>query len=114
MGKLNVKNGTPVGSEHLCRGCRHGQFTTGYRECEVLVICTNSSPARVVPFPVYECTEFWDRGRPDYEQMERLALDFSQARRRPTPGFRDNGFARVPAIVKNDGEDDEDEAALVR
>jgi hypothetical protein len=29
MSKLNVKNGTPVGNEHLCRNCTHGQFTTG-------------------------------------------------------------------------------------
>ena len=45
MSKLKVKNGTPVGDAHLCRNCSNGQFTVGYRESEVLVICTNSSPA---------------------------------------------------------------------
>ena len=38
------------GRRHLCRNCSNGQFTVGYRESEVLVICTNSSPAlRVLP-----------------------------------------------------------------
>jgi hypothetical protein len=112
MSKLNVKNGTPVGSEHLCRGCSNGQFTIGYRESDVLVICTNSHPNRTVPFPVYECTGYQDRNRPDWEQMEKLALSFSEARRKTTLGFRENGFARVPAIIENDCEDEEDEAAL--
>jgi hypothetical protein len=111
MGKLNVKNGTPVGNEHLCRHCTHGQFTTGYRENDVLVVCTNSSPARNVPFPVHECTEFWDRNRPDWEQMEKLALSFSEGHRKPTPGFRHAGFGRVAVVVKGD---EEDEAAILR
>jgi hypothetical protein len=114
MGKVNVKNGTPVGNAHLCRSCLHGQFTTGYRETDVLVICTNSSPARLVPFPVYECTDYWDRNRPDYEEMQKLALDFSDGRRKPVRGFSAAGFAAV-ANEDDDGEDEqEDEAALAR
>lgn len=109
MGKLNVKNGTPVGSEHKCRGCVHGQFTVGYRDSDYLVICTNVNPNQVVAFPVYECTEFWDRHRPDWEQMEKLALDFSEGHRKPVPGFRGNGFARVAAVV----DDEEEEAASI-
>jgi|SRR5271157_4259491 len=111
MGKLNVKNGTPVGSEHLCRSCSNGQFTTGYRETDVLVICTNSHPNRLVPFPVYECTEYQDRLRPSWDQMEKLALCFGESRRKATPGFRGNGFARVPVIVEDDGEDENEEGA---
>ena len=38
MGKLNVKNGTPVGREHLCKRCTWGQFMTGYRESDLVVI----------------------------------------------------------------------------
>ena len=110
MAKLKLKNGTPVGNEHLCRNCTNGQFTIGYRESELLVICTNSSPARLVPFPVYECTQYWDRNRPDYEQMTKLALDFSEGRRKQTPGFRAPGFACV-TVTKTDGDEDEDEAA---
>jgi hypothetical protein len=109
MSKLKIKNGTPMGNEPLCRNCSHGQYMTGYRESEVLVICGNVAPAMVVPFPVYECTDFWDRHRPDWEQMKNLALDFSDIRRKPTQGFKQNGFGSVPVAVPD--EDDEDEAA---
>ena len=112
MGKLNVRNGTPVGNAHLCRNCTNGQFTTGYRESEVLVICTNSSPARVVPFPVHECTEFWDRNRPSYDQMDKLAINMgSNPHRKPTPGFRAAGFSSVPVVVDDDDEDEWEEVA---
>src|SRR5579863_9651903 len=106
MAKLHVKNGTPVGNAHICRNCSHGQFTIGYRESDVLVICTNSSPARPISFPVRECTEFWDRNRPGYEDMTKLALDFSEGHRKAVTGFRNSGFARIPVVVKRD--DDED------
>jgi hypothetical protein len=108
MAKIKLKNGTPVGNEHLCRNCAHGQFTTGYRESEVFVVCTNSAPAHLVPFPVYECTEFWDRHRPSYDEMTKLALDFSQGRRSPTPGFSGRGFACVTVTRTDDDELDED------
>jgi len=112
MSKLNVKNGTPVGDAHLCRNCSNGQFTVGYRESDVLVICTNSSPARQVPFPVYECTEFWDRNRPGYAEMTKLALNFSEGHRKGITGFRNSGFARSPAVATGDGDEEEDEAAI--
>ncbi|MGB0063267.1 MAG: hypothetical protein WBP85_02385 [Terracidiphilus sp.] len=110
MSKPKVKNGTPLGNVHLCRNCTNGQFTVGYRESEVLVLCTNASPALLVPFPVYECTGYWDRNRPGYEEMQKLALDFSDGRRKPIAGFRNSGFARIPVVVKCD--EDEDEAAI--
>lgn len=110
--RLNVKNGTPVGNAHLCRNCTNGQFTTGYRDSDVLVICTNSSPARVVPFPVHECTEFWDRNRPDYEQMDKLAINMGHnPHRKPTPGFRGVGFASVHGVDEDELEDELEEVA---
>jgi hypothetical protein len=114
MGKLKVKNGTPAGDVHLCRNCSNGQFTVGYRESEVLVVCTNSSPALRVPFPVYECTGFWDRNRPDYDEMTKLALDFSDGRRKPIAGFRNSGFTRVRMAAEGERENAEDEAAINR
>ena len=116
MAKQNVKNGTPAGNAHLCRNCTNGQFTTGYRESDVLVICTNSSPARLVPFPVHECTEFWDRNRPNYDEMTRLALNFSEGRRKPVRGFSQAGFLPNPqsaATNNGDGDEQEDEAARI-
>lgn len=114
MGKLNVKNGTPMGNANLCKGCTHGQVTTGYRESDVFVICTNSSPARTVPFTVHECTEFWDRRKPDWDAMQKFALNFSEeSRRKPTPGFRGSGFASVLVVEGDNEEEDEDELDAV-
>jgi hypothetical protein len=88
MGKLFVKNGTPVGNEHLCKGCYWGQFMTGYRESDLLVICVNTDPNLRVPFPVYECSEYRDRQRPDWEQMEKLAINIAPIRvSKKTRGF---------------------------
>ncbi len=112
MVHVKVKNGTPVAGPHLCRNCNWGQFTTGYRESDLFVICTNSSPARVVPFIVRECTEYQDRNRPDWEQMEKLAISLTSAvKRNATPGFRNCGFARVPIIVNDEDEDELEEVA---
>ena len=112
MARLNVKNGTPIGNEHLCRSCTHGQFTVGYRDTDVLVVCTNTSPARQIPFPVYECTEYWDRSRPSWEQMAKLALDFSDGHRKPVQGFRGNGSERVAGAGEED--DTGEEAARLK
>jgi hypothetical protein len=88
MGKLNVKNGTPVGNEHLCKGCRNGQYVTGYRESDVLVICALSNPSFVLPFVVHQCSDFEDKQKPDWEQMEKLAIQIAPARiSKKTRGF---------------------------
>lgn len=118
MAKLNVKNGTPAGNQHLCRNCRMGQFTTGYRESDVLVVCTNTSPNIVVPFIVYECTEFNDKFKPDWDQMKKLAIHIQPVRvSSKTAGFN---TVQLPQPVRKTGaaveddDQDEDEAARVR
>lgn len=88
MGKLYVKNGTPVGNEHLCKSCTWGQYTVGYRESDVLAICTNTNPNIKLPFTVYSCSEFEDKSRPDWEQMEKLAIEIAPIRvSKKTKGF---------------------------
>jgi hypothetical protein len=88
MGKLNVKNGTPVGNFHLCKNCDWSQYTTGYRESDVLVFCTNTSPSFRVPFTVHECSQFQDKSKPDWEQMEKLAIQIHPLRvSKKTKGF---------------------------
>jgi hypothetical protein len=111
MVSVKVKNGTPVAGPHLCRNCNWGQYTTGYRESDLLVICTNSRPARLVPFVVHECTEFEDRHRPDWEQMEKLAINFTEIKRKQTPGFRGAGFATIPGGAQDEPEDELEEVA---
>lgn len=109
MRKLNVKNGTPVGQEHLCKRCTWGQFTTGYRDSDVLVICTNASPSFTVPFPVYACGEFSDRNRPTLDQMNRLAIRANQVRL----SARTLGFQTVTRVRPVRVDEDQDEAARV-
>ena len=112
MVKLNVKNGTPVGSEHLCKRCTWGQFITGYRESDLLVICNNAAPNFTVPFTVMDCSEFSDRHRPTWEQMTKLAIEVAPARASArTPGFA--AVARVQPIRRDD-EDDEDAGEVAR
>ena len=113
MGKLNVKNGTPVGNQHLCKGCNHGQFMTGYRESDVLAFCGNLYPAFRLPFVVHECSDFEDRQKPDWEQMEKLAIQIQPVRiSKKTKGFQFPDPSKPekpeyePAKVKD--EDDED------
>ena len=92
-----------------------GQFTVGYRESEVLVICTNSSPALRVPFPVYECTGSGTATVRTMNEMTKLALDFSEGHRKAITGFRNSGFARIPAAVERaSARMWEDEAAINR
>jgi hypothetical protein len=115
MGKLHVKNGTPVGSTHLCKSCNWGQFITGYRDSDLLVICTNTNPNMVVPFTVYECSEFCDMNRPDWEQMEKLAINIQPVR----VSAKTAGFSTIRPLCparKTGGDEDEDtdEAARVR
>jgi hypothetical protein len=75
MGNLYVKGGTPKGSSSLCSACSWAHIITGYRESEMLVICTDVIPNVALPFKVHECTAYNDRNRPDWEQMEKLAID---------------------------------------
>ena len=118
MGKLNVKNGTPVGNEHLCKGCTNGQFTTGYRESDILVVCTNVYPSIRLPFVVHQCSDFQDRLRPDWEQMEKLAIQIQPVRvSKKTKGFnildplQPEKPEYEPATPEDDEEEDESVAA---
>jgi hypothetical protein len=112
MGKLSVKNGTPVGNAPLCARCGWGQCMRGYRESDRLVICNKTSPDMVVSFTMLECTGFEDRHRPDWEQMRKLAINLRPVRiSAKTAGFSAAITAR-PAPKPD--EEQEDEAALVR
>lgn len=115
MGKLNVKNGTPVGNEHLCKRCTWGQCMTGYRESDFIVICTNTNPSFKVPFVVMDCDEFSDRNRPNWDQMEKLAIEVQPTR----ISTRTAGFSTVTRVqpirrVADDDDEDEDEVARIR
>jgi hypothetical protein len=108
MGKLNVKNGTPIGSKHLCKGCNWGQVVRGYRDSDLLVICMNVNPNIVVPFTVFDCSEFSDKRKPTWDEMEKLAIAVEPVR----VSAKTRGFYAVTKLEPpSDDDENEDEAA---
>jgi hypothetical protein len=88
MGKMNLKGGTPVGSASLCRACSHAHILSGYRESEMMVVCTFPYHDFLVPFVVRECSGYNDKNRPDWDQMEKLAIDVAPISFAKKVGFR--------------------------
>ena len=82
---------------------------TGYRESDLIVICTNVSPNFVVPFAVMDCSEFSDKFKPTWDQMRKLAIEVNPVRMSAkTRGF--HAVTKVqPPRVKGDEDDDQDD-----
>ncbi len=116
MGKVFIKNGTPVGAEPLCRTCASALVFTGYRESEQMTMCTFVHPNIVLPFTVNTCTGYYDKNRPSWKEMKDLAIDVTPAPLKPV-GFKVGvGFheaakvtTRVSVDLDEDDFDDEDE-----
>jgi hypothetical protein len=87
MGRPYIKGGTPVGSESLCKTCSYAQIMTGYRESELITICDNVHPHLVVPFAMYECTGYYDKNRPSWDDMRKFALEIDTGPIKPV-GFK--------------------------
>ncbi len=104
MTTVRVKNGTPVEGQSKCASCTFGHIICGFRESEEMVFCDYSSGFIRIPFKVRECSSYSDRNRPDWEQMEKLAIDI-----RPELMIRKvKGFCDVDAL-----EDEAEEARQV-
>ena len=87
---------------------------TGYRESDRMVICTNTNQNIIVPFPVLDCTSFSDKHRPDWKQMQKLAIHVNPVRvSARTAGFSTKVEPR-PVRVPDTDQDAEDEAAINR
>lgn len=88
MGNLYVRNGTPIGTASKCTTCTHAHVVEGYRESEIIVMCTYASYDRalMIPFRVKSCTNHEDRAKPTWSQMQKLAIPLSDAVRKPA-GF---------------------------
>src|ERR1700685_207285 len=100
MGKINVKGGTPNGWASLCTTCAWAHIVSGFRESELVVICTEVNPNFAVPFKVQECTNYLDRNRPSYEAMKKLAIYVEPSSSLKPVGFR----AKVAVIDEEEGE----------
>lgn len=111
MGKLPIKNGTPVGSVSLCRTCSYAQIMTGFKESELITICDNVHPNLVVPFNIYECTGYYDKNRPSWDEMKKLAIHVEPNTTMKPVGFKTGvGFTHTTTVrVGTDDEDEDDE-----
>jgi len=87
MSRAYIKGGTPVGSESLCRTCTYAHIMIGYRESEMVTVCTDVNPNVVLPFKIYDCTGYEDKNRPNWQQMQDLAIDVATAPLKPV-GFK--------------------------
>jgi len=105
MGKVNMKGATPQGWVSLCGTCAWAHVVAGYRESEMVVVCTDVSPNVTVPFKVRECSGYLDKNRPTYNQMQRLAIDVLPASSAKPVGFKIGG----KATAVSEGDEDEDE-----
>ena len=103
-----IKNGTPVGTTSLCRTCTYAHIMTGCRESEQVTMCNGVHPNIVVPFLIYECTHFYDKNRPTWQQMQDLALDVVTTPMKPV-GFKTGpGFVQTTLVrpsVADEGND---------
>jgi hypothetical protein len=88
MGKINMKGGTPSGRASLCTTCAGAHIVSGFRESELVVICTEVNPNFPVPFKVQECTNYLDRNRPNYDAMTKLAIHVEPSSSLKPVGFR--------------------------
>jgi hypothetical protein len=110
MSKLYIKNGTPIGTESLCSTCSYAQIITGYRESELITICTDVHPNLRLAFAVHKCSSYYDKYRPTWKQMEDLAIDVTPAPLKPVGfkvGVQEPVKVRTRVNVDLD-EDDED------
>ncbi|MDE3202183.1 MAG: hypothetical protein KGN79_14815 [Acidobacteriota bacterium] len=109
MTVISIKSGTPAGSTHLCKQCTWGQYVTGYRESDLVVICMRPDPSFTVPFVVYERSEFSVKNKPSWEQMTKLAIEVAPPRvSSKMRGFQVQTVATpaVQADLEDEGEDD--------
>lgn len=88
MNYRKVYGGTPVGTESRCDSCLYARIVQGYSESEQLSICDRAYPSLVIPFKVRECSDYINKHLPEFEQMERIALDLSWVKPSRPAGFR--------------------------
>jgi hypothetical protein len=107
MGKVYVKGGTPVGTASLCKTCSNAHIMTGYKESEMITICSNVNPNIVVPFAMYECSGYHDKNRPTWQQMQKLAIHVDTSPMKPV-GFKTGIGFQEAVTVRVGAEDDDD------
>jgi hypothetical protein len=86
---ISVKNGTPIGEQSRCASCTNAHILRGFRESEEIVYCTFAfDQLLVVPFKVRDCSNYTDKHRPTWEQMQDLAIEIKPVSYAKPAGFR--------------------------
>jgi hypothetical protein len=91
--EIYVKSGAPIDGSSLCETCAWGFIARGYRETELLVVCTSLYPERRMPFPVRDCSAYREKNRPAMKQMEDIALVLDRSDLKRDAGFLPEGRA---------------------
>lgn len=95
--RVHVKDGTAIEGDTKCTSCTHAHIIQGFRESDELVFCTFAYELIRIPFKVRECSNHHDRNRPNWRQMQDLAIDVLPLTSAKTAGFQ----------LVCDGEEDE-------
>ena len=87
---------------------------TGYRESEMITMCTGVHPNIVVPFTIYECSGYYDKNKPSWQEMKKLAIDVTPAPLKPVGfkvgvGFHEAAAPRVSVKTDDDSYDEDDD-----
>ena len=98
-----VKNGTPIGSQSRCEKCEHAHIMRGFRESEALTNCNFPTDLILVPFKVRDCSNYSDKTRPTWGQMQDLVIEIPA-----TPTLKAAGFRAEP---ESESEGDKKEVA---
>src|SRR3954470_14351905 len=80
MDYRKVYGGTPVGTQSRCDSCSHSHVVKGYSAKELIVICEWAYPSVRIPFPVSDCSHYANGRLPDYEDLEKIALDLTRVK----------------------------------
>ena len=101
-----------MGADSLCKTCSYAQIMSGFRESELLTICHDPTPYFLVPFNIYECTRYYDKNRPSYNQMQKLAIHVEPKTLKPAGfktglGFQDSAKVTVGTPNEDDEYDDD-------
>jgi hypothetical protein len=101
MPTINIKGGTPLHGESLCKTCQWVHLIRGYRESQEVIICTYVDPSREVKFAVCECSHFRSSITPTPQQMEDIALIIPTEPARKPAGFGGMGFGTLAEEVSD-------------
>lgn len=97
---MNWKKELRTMRDSLCVTCRHGHLQKGFLESQESAFCTVATPARAIPFPVRECTDFDDRRNASLWEMKEIALILV-----PTQSNKAAGFITVEQFRNTRGDE---------